>query len=361
MTIINNVPVQAHFYTSAELHDTFAIPTPPISEQNKIFIALKSEVIKSGVLDRRYVYYFVKTMINVLAVLGVFVGLYLLQGNLLIQFLLVLPYIFFTVQIVGIVHDAGHRAVASSSLTNDAIGLALIGPFGGASYSWWFDKHNAHHASPNEEDSDPDIDFPIVAFTREQAEKKRGIARWFVRHQVSLYIFLVALVPFNMRIHSIIKLVKGKSRYPFWESIGMASYFVIFGTVLVQTLPLPLAGLFFLLSQMGVGWYLASIFAPNHKGMPAIAKDTPLSFFWKQVITSRDVTAHPLTDFIYLGLNYQVEHHLFPNTPLYNIRKLQTIVKKYCHQAGLPFHETGAIASYREIYSILAEASQGAR
>ena len=56
-------------------------------------------------------------------------------------------------------------------------------------------------------------------------------------------------------------------------------------------------------------------FAPNHKGMPTIAPEEELDFLRRQVLTSRNVRGGLLTDFALGGLNYQIEHHLFPSMP----------------------------------------------
>ena len=54
---------------------------------------------------------------------------------------------------------------------------------------------------------------------------------------------------------------------------------------------------------------------PNHKGMPILGPDTELDHLRQQVLTSRNVIPNPVVDYMYGGLNYQIEHHLFPNMP----------------------------------------------
>jgi fatty acid desaturase len=94
---------------------------------------------------------------------------------------------------------------------------------------------------------------------------------------------------------------------------------------------------------------MGSVFAPNHKGMPVLDENIQMGFLRQQVITSRDVSAHPVTDFIYGGLNYQIEHHLFPNMPRNNLKKAQPLVKEFCHARSIPYHETSVMQSHREI------------
>jgi fatty acid desaturase len=75
----------------------------------------------------------------------------------------------------------------------------------------------------------------------------------------------------------------------------------------------------------------------------------------KQVLTSRNVTGGWLTDVALGGLNYQIEHHLFPAMPTPNLRKAQPIVQAYCAQVGVSYEETSLIESYRQALHYLHE------
>ena len=103
------------------------------------------------------------------------------------------------------------------------------------------------------------------------------------------------------------------------------------------------------------GMYMVSIFAPNHKAMPVLDRDSQLDFLHRQVLTSRNVIAHPITDFWYGGLNYQIEHHLFPSMPRNKLREVQVIVKAFCRAHSIAYHETSVLQSYREILQHLHE------
>jgi fatty acid desaturase len=103
----------------------------------------------------------------------------------------------------------------------------------------------------------------------------------------------------------------------------------------------------YLLAQALAGLYLALTIAPNHKGMPMWSAGTRLSFLERQVLSSRNVTPHPVTDFVLGGLNYQIEHHLFPTMPRIHFGRARRIVKRFCSRNGLPYDEMSALASYR--------------
>jgi fatty acid desaturase len=66
------------------------------------------------------------------------------------------------------------------------------------------------------------------------------------------------------------------------------------------------------------------------------------------VLTSRNVTGSRLVDFGLGRLNYQIEHHLFPNMPRPNLRRAQPLIRAFCHQHGLPYVEASLLGSYSE-------------
>ncbi len=107
----------------------------------------------------------------------------------------------------------------------------------------------------------------------------------------------------------------------------------------------------FMGGQIVASLYLAAIIAPNHKGMPVWAKGARLSFLERQVLSSRNVNSHPVWDFLFGGLNYQIEHHLFPTMPRVHFKRARSIVKPFCAAHGLPYEEVDPLTSYRMIYA----------
>jgi fatty acid desaturase len=101
--------------------------------------------------------------------------------------------------------------------------------------------------------------------------------------------------------------------------------------------------------QQGLfGLYLGSSFAPNHKGMPILSADDHTDFLRRQVKTSRNVRGTWLVDVLLGGLNYQIEHHLFPSMPRIALRRARPIVRAYCQELDIPYVETSLIDSYRQ-------------
>lgn len=111
--------------------------------------------------------------------------------------------------------------------------------------------------------------------------------------------------------------------------------------------------LFFVVNHGVTGLYMGSVFAPNHKGMPVLEKDELMGFMRQQIITTRNLKPHPITDFVYGGLNYHIEHHLFPNMPRNNLKKARVVVREFCRTHSLPYYETSVLQSQREILGYL--------
>jgi fatty acid desaturase len=111
----------------------------------------------------------------------------------------------------------------------------------------------------------------------------------------------------------------------------------------------PQALVFLVVHQCVFGLYMGCTFAPNHKGMPILCDDDKLDYLRRQVLTSRNVRGGRFTDFVLGGLNYQIEHHLFPSMPRPSLRRAQAIVRAHCGQHGLAYHESSVLGSYAQV------------
>ncbi len=245
-------------------------------------------------------------------------------------------------------HDAGHSQIFRSRRANYAAGL-LHGSLGiGLSYGWWVAKHNRHHAHPNTEHADPDIAVSALAFTADQARASRGVTRLVYRYQAYLFFPLLLTEAVHLHVASIRALISRPCRHRAWEAALLAIHVAGYFTVLFLVLP-PVKAVVFAVVQQGLfGLYLGCSFAPNHKGMPILDADDQSDFLRRQVLTSRNVRGGPLTDFMLGGLNYQIEHHLFPSMPRRNLRRSQPLVAAFCQQHDLPYCHTSLADSYAQ-------------
>ena len=122
----------------------------------------------------------------------------------------------------------------------------------------------------------------------------------------------------------------------------------------------PLRAVVFIAVQQGLfGVYLGCAFAPNHKGMPVLGEQDSLDFLRRQVLTSRNVRGGPLVESLLGGLNYQIEHHLFPSMPRPSLRRCRLVVRAFCAQRGLPYCEKSLAGSYGDILRYLHAAGRG--
>lgn len=211
---------------------------------------------------------------------------------------------------------------------------------------WWQDKHTRHHANPNHEDLDPDVIPDILVWSTRQAESSRGLPRLIGARQAILFFPLLLLEGMNLHVSSVRGLFRPSLRHQWWEAVLLFGHIAGYLATLFLVLS-PGKALVFLAVHQGLwGLYMGSIFAPNHKGMPMLSGDERPDFLRRQVLTSRNVRGGLFIEIALGGLNYQIEHHLFPSMPTPNLRAARPIVRSYCAEIGVPYEETGLTASY---------------
>ncbi|HEV2371203.1 MAG TPA: fatty acid desaturase, partial [Streptosporangiaceae bacterium] len=165
----------------------------------------------------------------------------------------------------------------------------------------------------------------------------------------------------SLHVASIRALASRDSRHRAWESGLLAVHVVGYLTAVFLVLS-PVKAVVFILVQQGLfGLYLGSSFAPNHKGMPVLDASERSDFLRRQVLTSRNVHGGFLTDAALGGLNYQIEHHLFPSMPRPNLRHSQALIREYCLQLDLPYCQTSLADSYLQALRHLNSISEAGR
>ena len=250
-----------------------------------------------------------------------------------------------------IAHEAAHRQIFRNNKLNDWTGLILANLFAGLSYGFWLKKHNKHHQRPNQIGEDPDIAIRVLSFTTESKMSKKGIERWFSDRQGYLFPLLLLFTGFDLLLDS----VAGMGRKD--RSIGirvlefslmLIRQFAPYVVLAIMFGPFWAMAMWFVM-MMSFGFFMGAAFAPNHKGMPLIEKDSSLDFFSRQVLTSRNIKGSWLKDNLMGGLNYQVEHHLFPSMARPYLRKAHAIVAEYCRQNDVTLVEMNLLSSYKVI------------
>jgi fatty acid desaturase len=251
-------------------------------------------------------------------------------------------------QVAFLGHDGGHQQIAATRTGNTVVGLLAGNLLTGLSIGWWIDKHVRHHANPNKEDHDPDIGEGVFAFTTAQAANRAGrLPRAIARNQAVLFFPLLTLEGLNLHVASVRWLFRARGgRLRRTELLLLSAHMLAYLGVVLWVLSPVLAVAFVAVHQAVFGLYMGCSFAPNHKGMPIIGAEQKLDYLRRQVVTSRNVRGGWFVDQLLGGLNYQVEHHLFPSMPRTHLRKAQRLVQTYCAQHRIPYTETSLFASY---------------
>lgn len=264
-------------------------------------------------------------------------------------------------QFAFLAHEAGHRAILTTGRANDRLARPLAALVG-LSYSWWDSKHSRHHANPNRVGRDPDIEVDTISFLDADAAEARGFRRWITQRQGWLFFPLLTLEGINLHHLSMRHLLsRGPVKHRASELLTLSIRHVI---VLVTVFSVLSTGwaLAFLGVQLAVfGVYMGASFAPNHKGMPVIAPDARLDFLTKQVRTSRNIAGGWWATTLMGGLNYQIEHHLFPSMPRPHLAKAREIVRAHCDANDIPYTETTLRRSYGIVIEYLNRVGLAAR
>ena len=312
------------------------------------FAPLLRRVRGLGLLERRRGWYVRMVTVNLLALAAVVAGV-VLAGDTWWSLLLAVPLAVLSARTAYVGHDAGHAQIAVGRRANRVIGLVHGNLLLGMSCAWWNDKHNRHHANPNHIGKDPDVGAGALVWTAEQAAVRRGFARWVTRRQAWLFFPMLLLEGIALKVSSVRDLRRQPVRERAVEGVLLVLHAAGYGALLLTCLPVGKAVVFALLHQALFGLHLGMAFAPNHKGMDM---PDPAGERWghlrRQVLTSRNVRGGPVTDWLLGGLNYQIEHHLFPNMPRPHLRLVQPVVREHCRSLGLPYAETGLLDSYRQ-------------
>ena len=251
-------------------------------------------------------------------------------------------------QVAFLGHDAGHRQICASRRLSLVLGILLGNLCIGLSFGWWVAKHNRHHANPNTDGADPDIMLRALALTAGQAGSSRGLFRAIYRRQAVLFFPMLLGEAFSVHAASIRALSSRGGQQRVAEAVLLAAHFAAYLTVVFLVMS-PLRAVLFIVIQQGLfGVYLGASFAPNHKGMPILRPQEERDFLRRQVLTSRNVRGGWFTDLALGGLNYQIEHHLFPSMPRPSLRRSQPLISEFCRQHGLPYCQASLIGSYAQ-------------
>jgi fatty acid desaturase len=286
------------------------------------YAALRKAVVDAGLLDRARRYYAWRLGVSFLLLAA---GIALAQVVPPVWLLPVAALMALgSVQVALIGHDAGHLSVFAARRANALLGSLCWSLALGISFWYWNDRHNRHHASPNHMTRDPDVQWdygplfvPLLAFT----------------FRIEGWRYAVRDLRGGQRLAEVVLLGIGTLAWllPTLQH-GWVWLVTLFG------------------SQVLASVYLACVVAPNHIGMPTWSAGASPPFIEQQLLSSRNVAPGRISDFLFGGLNYQIEHHLFPTMPRTHFAAARALVKPFCAERGLPYNEFGVVAAYRLVW-----------
>lgn len=335
-------PVRQTYSGNAEI--------PPMAHAYK---QVSQVVRETGLLNRAGWFYILVAAGLAVALGGVVTG-FILLGDSWFQLLMAGALGIILTQVAFLAHEAAHRQILSTGPANFRLARILAAGVVGISYSWWDSKHTKHHGNPNQVGKDPDIEVDTISFLETDAAKSRGLIKMITRRQGWLFFPLLTLEGLNLHYLGVKHLVSSKKAKGRWIELGLIA--LRFAVVLVPVfllLPLGMAFAFMGVQLAVFGVYMGASFAPNHKGMPIIDPSARLDFFSKQVRTSRNIRGGWWATWLMGGLNYQVEHHLFPNMPRPHLSKAREVVRDYCAANDVPYTETSLGRSYAIVIQYL--------
>lgn len=344
---------------------------------------LRAQLIIQGMFNASFTWYAYK-MAQQMAVWSL--GFYLAwaaQGSFLMVAAAAVVHALFLQQSGWLCHDILHHQVFKDRKLGHLVGLFWGNFAQGFSISWWVNKHNAHHSVPNlvessanAADGDPDIDtMPFLAWSKQMFEQRKealdrsAIGRFMIRNQALIYFPLLGLArvswamqglqygfpsmpTFGWAVKSAELTGSKNTLYPMGEKIGLIGHYTWYltaaslcaggsGGIIAGA---ALFGTYVVLTNVLCGLFLAVVFGLGHNGMSVYHADDRPDFWKLQVTTTRNITGgHGLpqmfVDYFCGGLQYQVEHHLFPQIPRHNLAAVHESVVKFCKEEGVEFHE----------------------
>lgn len=247
-------------------------------------------------------------------------------------------------------HTSAHHATSERRWLNATLTYFGYPFFGGFSACWWVYKHHViHHPAPNVVGVDADADLsPYFALTEAEVARSRGLRRLWYRLQWLVFPFALLFNYLNIVAQSWVFLVgrlargQGRRSALLLDLALMILHVVLSIGVPAIWLGLPGAVVLHLLRYAGHGVGLFLVLAPGHFPAEAVVlarRPGPGEFARLQVTATTNFTAGVIGRLICGGLEQQIEHHLFPNVSPIHYPRLGALVRRFCAESGLPYHE----------------------
>ncbi|CAM8973020.1 hypothetical protein QQ045_028987 [Rhodiola kirilowii] len=320
-----------------------------VSEISKDYRKLAFEFAKMGLFEKKghvTLYTFVAIcLLFVASVCGVLCSektlVHLLSGGLMGVL---------WIQSGWIGHDSGHYQVMKTRGYNRFAQILTGNVLAGISIAWWKWNHNAHHIACNSLEHDPDLQhmpfFAVSArffssLTSKFYDRKlnfNNATRLLVSYQHWSFYPVMCFARLNLFAQSFLLLLsKRKVRNRGLELAGMLSFWVWY-PLLVSFLPNWSERFMFVMASFVVTSIQHVQFCLNHFSASVyVGEPGGNNWFEKQTEGTLDITCASWMDWFHGGLQFQIEHHLFPRLPRCQLRKVAPFVQELCKKHGLPY------------------------
>lgn len=363
----------------------------------KGYRTLRSQLIVMGMFKSSKLFYVYKCLFNMVMWATACAAVYLCPDNVAIHFTSAILLGLFYQQCGWLAHDFLHHQVFPTKRQyGDYAGIFWGNLMQGYSMQWWKNKHNGHHAVPNlhnstakSQDGDPDIDtMPLLAWSLKQAQSYRQLSqdgqsdskttKFLIQHQAYFYFPILLLARLSW-LNESFKMAFGLGassanakleretkglQYPIAEPLAIILHYLWVAIVSTGygTWSIVYSMAFFLTSTCSCGFLLAIVFGLGHNGMATYDADKRPDFWKLQVTTTRNIIGghgfpQAFVDWFCGGLQYQVDHHLFPGLPRHNLKKCHALVKSFCQEWNVQYHEADLVDGTMEVLHHLSKVS----
>nr|GLL30681.1 acyl-lipid (9-3)-desaturase-like [Ipomoea trifida] len=284
---------------------------------------------------------------------------------------------FLWIQAGWVGHDSGHYDVMKTRKLSRAAQVLAGNCLTGVSIWWWRWNHNAHHIACNVIDYDPDVQLlPIFAFSSkffqsslisqfyEKPMSFNSLARFLVSYQHwTFYPVMLLIARINMFIQSWkTVLFKKKIFANRGEEILGLIIFWIWYPFLLFCLPNHSERIMFVVLSLMMTGVQQIQFSLNHLASSFFAGPlTGKDWVEKQIDGTLDIDCSPWMDWFHGGLQFQIEHHLFPRMPRCQLRKVSPFVKQLCEKHGIAYNHESFWAANVLMFKSIRDAALMAR
>lgn len=316
---------------------------------NRDYIELRERVESLGLSRLRPARFFGSLLLNVAIMLsGLALALYV--PNMWLKFLLLFVSAYGAVAISTSGHTASHFAATGNKHYDRLITLFCFTFLLGFSETFWRNKHiDKHHRFPNNSEKDDDIRLsPILFVTEDEMVRDTWLFRFYYKVQV---LVLILVLPFSLispQLEGWVYFARGYRRgktdiYKNLDALGLLAHVVVFVIAPMAFLHVEHYILYFLARNLLTGYWGFFVFAPAHYPEEAtlIGDDLyeQVPYAVRQIVTAANFRTGIIGKIICQGVEYQIEHHLFPGLYHGNYRKISPMVRELCKKNGLHHNE----------------------